>query len=67
MDLQLFAKKADLKMVDDAAKQVGIDRNLFGEYIHELKAELRMKPSDNFTYKQLVNYAQELKKYIESR
>ncbi|MDQ7095870.1 DNRLRE domain-containing protein [Desulfosporosinus sp. PR] len=64
MDLQLFAKKSDLKMVDDAARQVGIDRNLFGEYIHELKAELRMKPSDNFTYKQLINYAQELKKFL---
>ncbi|MGD9676759.1 MAG: hypothetical protein AB7V16_00135 [Vulcanibacillus sp.] len=36
--------KQDLKMVNVAAKEVGDDRNAFGEYIHELKADLGMKP-----------------------
>lgn len=49
-------------MVNDAAKDVGIDRNLFGEYIHEIKAQLGMRASDNFTYKQLVELAKELKR-----
>ena len=30
-------KKADIKMVNDAANQVGVDRKGFGNYIHELK------------------------------
>ena len=30
MNLQYFAKR-DIKMVDDAANQVGVDRNLFRE------------------------------------
>ena len=63
LDLQLFAKK-DIKMVNDAAKEVGIDRNLFGEYIHEIKEQLGMRASDNFTYKQLVELAKELKKHM---
>lgn len=63
-DLQLFAKKRDLKMVNDAAKEVGIDRDVFGEFIHEIKADLGMKPSDNFTYQQLLQYARDLKNKI---
>jgi hypothetical protein len=50
-----------LKMVNDAAKEVGVDRNAFGEYIHELKADLGMKPNQNFTYKELLEYAKQLK------
>lgn len=49
-------------MVSDATKGVGIDLNLFGEYIHEIKAQLGMRASVNFTYKQLVELAKELKK-----
>lgn len=62
--LMFFASKSDLKMVNDAAKEVGIDRNLFGEYIHEVKADLGMKPNQNFTYKQLIDLAKELLKSI---
>lgn len=64
LDLQLFAKK-DLKMVNDAAKEVGVDRNLFGDYIHEIKKELGMRANDNFSYKQLVELAKELRKHLE--
>jgi hypothetical protein len=63
-DLQLFAKK-DLQQVTDAAKQIGVDRNIFGEYIHEIKAQLRMKASDNFSYKELLEYAKELKDILK--
>ena len=34
---KLILKKADIKMVNDAANQVGVDRKGFGNYIHELK------------------------------
>ncbi len=64
LDYQRFAKK-DLKMVNDAAREVGVDRNAFGEYIHELKSDLGMKASQNFTYKELKEYAKQLKKYMD--
>ena len=64
MDLQFFAKK-DLKMVNDAANQVGVDRKLFGEYIHEVKADLGMKANENFTYKELIDLAKELKNILK--
>lgn len=60
LDLQLFAKK-DLKMVNDAAKSVGVDRDAFGEYIHELKQAFGMRANQNFTYQELIEYAKELK------
>jgi len=60
LDLQMMAKK-DLKMVNDVAKEVGVDRNAFGEYIHELKADLGVKANQNFTYKELLEYAKQLK------
>ncbi|QVK19278.1 DNRLRE domain-containing protein [Mycoplasmatota bacterium] len=62
--LMFFASKRDLKMVNDAAKEVGVDRDLFGEYIHEVKAELGMKPNQNFKYKKLIDLAKELLKSI---
>jgi hypothetical protein len=58
--LQHFAKKRDIKMVNDVAKEVGIDREEFGMYIHEIKQLLGMKPKDNFSYENLVNYAWDL-------
>lgn len=51
-------------MVNDAANEIGVDRNLFGEYIHEIKADLGMKANQNFTYQELLEYAQELKNMI---
>lgn len=38
-----YFKKPDIKMVNDAANQVGIDRKEFGNYIHEIKADVGMK------------------------
>ncbi|MBW4085753.1 RHS repeat domain-containing protein [Paenibacillus sp. S150] len=60
LDLQFFAKR-DLKMVNDAAQKIGVDRDAFGEYIHELKTAFGMRPNQNFTYQELLKYAQELK------
>ena len=51
-------------MVNDAANQVGVDRVAFGEYIHELKADLRMKANQNFTWQELIDYAKELKELM---
>lgn len=61
LDLQRFAAKKDLKMVNDAAKKVGVDRNKFGEYIHQLKKEFNMKANDNFSWDDLLDFANELK------
>jgi len=60
----LFAKR-DLKMVNDAAREVGVDRDLFGEYLHDLKDDVNMKANQNFTYKELLKYARELKNRIK--
>ena len=35
--------KPNIKMVYDAVKQIGIDRKEFGNYIHEIKADMGMK------------------------
>ena len=58
-----FAKK-DIKDVDRAAKQVGVDRDLFRDYIHEEKFQRGMKPNENFLWKQLIDLAKELLKSI---
>ena len=55
-------KKSDIKMVNDAANQVGgIDRKEFGNFIHEIKKELGMKANQNFTYQELIELAKEFK------
>lgn len=51
-------------MVNDAAREVGVNRDAFGEYIHELKDDLGKKPNQNFTYKQLIEYAKQLLKWM---
>ena len=53
-------KKSDIRMVNDAANQVSVDRIIFGEYIHEVKRELGMKANQNFTYQELLELAEEL-------
>ena len=54
-----YFKKDDLKMVNDAANQVGIDRKEFGNYIHEVKKDLGMKANQNFTFQELIELAEE--------
>ena len=58
-------KKPDIKMVNDAANQVGVSRKEFGNYIHEVKADLGMKANQNFSYQELVELAEEYKKMTE--
>lgn len=62
LDIQLFAKN-DLKQITDAANQVGINRTKFGNYIHEIKADLGMKANQNFTFQELLDLANEFKKF----
>jgi RHS repeat-associated protein len=61
--VMFFAKK-DIRDVNRAVRQVGVDRDLFGEYIHEVKFQQGMKPDENFTWKQLIDLAKELLKSI---
>lgn len=42
--------KNDIRMVNDAANQVGIDKKEFGNYIYEIKKALGMRANQNFTY-----------------
>ena len=52
-------------MVDNAAKQVGVDRNHFRNYIHEIKDYFGMRGDQNFTYKELIELAEDLLKMME--
>lgn len=52
-------------MVNDAANQIGIDRKEFGNYIHEIKADLGMKANQNFSYQELIKLAKDYKKMVE--
>lgn len=47
------------------ANQVGIDRKDFGNYIHEIKADLCMKANQNFAHQELLELAEEYKKLTE--
>lgn len=58
-------KKSDIKMVNDAANQAGIDRKEFGNYMHEIKADLGMRANQNFTYQELLELAEEYKRMAE--
>lgn len=55
------ARKKDLAQVDAAARQIGVDRKKFGDYIHKLKSDFHMKGDDNFTFEELLEYAKEFK------
>lgn len=58
-------KKSDIKMVNDVANQVGINRKEFGNYIHEIKEELGMRANQNFTYRELLELAEEYKSMLK--
>ena len=60
--LKVDFKKNDIRMVNDVANKVGVDRIKFGNYIHEIKQSLGMRPNENFTYQELVELAEECKK-----
>ena len=60
MDLQYFAKK-DLKQISDVANQIGVNRTDFGNFIHEVEADLGRKANENFSYQELIELAKEIK------
>lgn len=54
------ANKKDKKQVDDAAKQKGVkDRGGFGDFIEKEKKMQGRGGSDNFTYEELLDLADE--------
>ncbi len=42
-------------------RKAGINRDDFRKYIHELKQEMGMRPNQNFTFKELLDIAEDLK------
>ena len=58
------ANKRDRKQVTDAARQAGIeDRRGFGKYIEKFKHEEGRGGSDNFTFEELLDLAEEFKQF----
>jgi len=64
MNLEFFGNKSDIKMINDAASQIGVDRVSFGEFIHMVKNELGMRANQNFSYQQLLDLAKDLKNIL---
>ena len=48
-------------MINDAAREVGVDRRESGNFIEKLKKNQHRGSSDNFTYQKLLNLAEEFK------
>ena len=55
------ANSRDAKNIRDVARQKGIDAKNFGDYVEDVKPDLGHGPSDNFTYKKLLELADEYK------
>jgi RHS repeat-associated protein len=56
------ANKSDSKQIDDAARQAGVqDRRGFGKFIEAEKHATGQDPSDNFTYDELLDLAEQFK------
>jgi RHS repeat-associated protein len=53
------------KMPDDVAKELGIDKNEFSDYIHMQKKDRLRRPTDNFTWDDLIELGKELLKSKE--
>jgi len=56
------ANKKDARQITDAAKEVGVDRQAFSDYLHDIKKAEGRGGSDNFKYQRLLELAEELKR-----
>ena len=55
------ANSNDRTQVDHVARDAKIDRRKFGDFIESVKEQQGRRPSDNFSYKELQQLAQEFK------
>ena len=56
-----YANKNDRKQIENIARENGIDRREFGDFVEETKRDSGRSPSDNYSYKELQDLAQEFK------
>jgi hypothetical protein len=56
------ANARDRKMIGDAAREVGVNRRDFGDYVEHVKPDYGKGPSDTFSFKQLLELARQFKK-----
>jgi len=56
------ANSRDAKTIRDVARETGIDARSFGDYVEDMKPDLGHGPSDNLSYKQLLELAEDYKK-----
>ena len=55
------ANAKDGQNISDAARKVGVDRNAFGKYVDKMKKLEGRGPSDNFSFGELVELAEEFR------
>ena len=61
----MCAKKSDIKQVNQAARQAGLtyeQRREFGDYIEEMKKYTGIPGNENYSFKKLLEIAEEFKK-----
>jgi len=51
--------KRDIEMVNAAAREIGVDRIAFSDYIHSIKGSAGRGGAVNFTYRELLDLARE--------
>jgi RHS repeat-associated protein len=55
------ANRKDAEQISAAAREVGVDRYKFSEFIHKLKRSSSRGGSDNFEYQELIELAKQFK------
>lgn len=55
------ANKRDRKQIEDAARQAGVDIKDLRRYVHEVKGHEFRGGSENYTYEEFLEFAEELK------
>lgn len=53
------ARKRDLKQVDDVAKELGLDRDDFGEFVHQRKQAENIPPGKHMPYRDLRKWGRD--------
>jgi RHS repeat-associated protein len=56
------ANSRDAKIIRDVAREAGVNAREFGDYVEDMKPGYGHGPSDNFSYKQLLDLADQYKR-----
>ena len=55
------ANRRDRRQIEAVAREKGVDRRDFGDYVEEVKSMEGRRNDENFSYEELLDLAEELK------